>query len=561
MNTCSNCGAAGEHIVLKCARCCELKLPSVYYCSKICQKENWKSHKEFHKVQKEKQEAMDRVAEAEQRQDKTIVQVLDFGESFETREEYAMLCGKAVMKIEEQNYRRAEKLCLKAIELMPRRPDAYTYLGVVYERANQLEKALPLILKALECYEALSREQPHQSWWSDRGWAKALWNALNVMDRLPNATRPTWWTDAELLERSAKAVAAAPQDAHSHALRGRVLSGMPPSRTWECGLRSAADMQEGAEHMRRAAQLAKLDESGVYRHLKHWDELAQKAEGAVERIKEQGGSGARWKASGDRWQLQVAVVKPRDEVPPDQEILEATDPGISRLSVWPNQLHADANLVTDHSRQHGVHLIRTTGEETELSQRLCSVAVACAHEPQETSHFCFLLGVLGDDTNFSDTLATTVVLAYLTHGGQADASDERGMSLLKMGAAGGRAEACKLLLQRGANPNLVCAADPELGSPLMAAAIEGHTSTIRVLLEFAADASLRDFEGRTALELAERQHSRTIDEQTDDEARLRHRRAPAAVALLRQHAAKMGQGSAPPLHHEPEGNGNNCVLQ
>jgi tetratricopeptide (TPR) repeat protein len=564
VHECGNCGAVGEHIVSKCERCVKRNLPPVFYCNTTCQAEHWETHKEFHKAQKRQsvdQEGIDKFP------DQIFGGVLDSSEPLEVRQEYADLCGKATVAVEAKNYRRAEKKCLEAIELVPSLPQAYGLLGGVYERANQREKALPLVLQALECYEASSREKPEHAWWSDLNAGLQLWNALNLIDKLPDVTPPTWWTDAELLERSAKAFGSLPQAfskaeaptlAGVQALRGRVLSGVHLG-AWEGGLRSVADMREGANCLRRTHALAHQfgESEPICAQFREFDKLAQHVEGAIERIEAANGVGGRWKASGGMWQLQVGVVKHLDEVPDGTTIASAADPGFCRLSKQPQPPRSSETdpgvgvgepaasrierstsscvVVPDKRRTHGVRLVRTPHEERGLTQHLCRVAVDVANGSESTS---LLFGILGDDSNISEAAATAAVRTYLDHGGQVDASLDT--TLLKIAAMSGRAGICNLLLQQGANANLVLEGDSEQGSPLMAAAIDGHASVIRVLLEGKADPSLRDFEGRTALELAERNESPSILEQMDDsernEALLRQERKPAAAALLRQHA-------------------------
>ena len=58
------------------------------------------------------------------------------------------------------------------------------------------------------------------------------------------------------------------------------------------------------------------------------------------------------------------------------------------------------------------------------------------------------------------------------------------------------------LLKHQADPNLASSDEFER-TPLMSAAIGGHTKTIRILLDSGADASLKDKLGRTALMHAE----------------------------------------------------------
>ena len=97
---------------------------------------------------------------------------------------------------------------------------------------------------------------------------------------------------------------------------------------------------------------------------------------------------------------------------------------------------------------------------------------------------------------------TTEVVAWLEQGGQVDARcAEQGSATLLMAAANnGQTLLVRLLLRRNASLDLQ---DIDGGTALMCAAYGGHTATVQALLEAGADASLYDDCGRTALQWAE----------------------------------------------------------
>ena len=89
----------------------------------------------------------------------------------------------------------------------------------------------------------------------------------------------------------------------------------------------------------------------------------------------------------------------------------------------------------------------------------------------------------------------------LTSGSEIDAQGTRGETAIYLAAAGGQAQVVSALLAAGANPNL---ATLELRTPLQRAAMEGSLETVKVLLKGGADATAKDKQGRSALDLAER---------------------------------------------------------
>ena len=163
---------------------------------------------------------------------------------------------------------------------------------------------------------------------------------------------------------------------------------------------------------------------------------------------------------------------------------------------------------------------------------LCKMAAEVANGSRE---FSLMLGVVGEGDTSSRvrTAAVYVVLEYIQHGGEVDAFEEPAcLTLLRMSAMSGQAAVCKLLLCNGANPDLLVGGYP--ATALMSAALEGWPAVVQVLLEAKADTSLRDFQGKTALDLAET----GVGEGEGDQ--------PAAAALLRQHAAMSQAAASPP---------------
>nr|CAA9211039.1 hypothetical protein AVDCRST_MAG63-1557 [uncultured Armatimonadetes bacterium] len=94
------------------------------------------------------------------------------------------------------------------------------------------------------------------------------------------------------------------------------------------------------------------------------------------------------------------------------------------------------------------------------------------------------------------------VVAFLDAGAEpGGAKAENGMTMLMYAAYGGRAEAARLLLGRGADPNAATASGL---TALMYAqqSFDGHPDAVRVLLEHGADPNAATDDGWTALMMA-----------------------------------------------------------
>lgn len=124
-----------------------------------------------------------------------------------------------------------------------------------------------------------------------------------------------------------------------------------------------------------------------------------------------------------------------------------------------------------------------------------------------------------------------LVRRLLREGARVDTRDTGGGNVLTYAAAGGNVEVVRLLLQRGADPDVqdkfvgmrcffpadgpdcyATGTGSTMGrTPLMIAAARGDTAIVRVLLEAGADASRRDADGATALQLARQQdHAQVV---------------------------------------------------
>ena len=128
------------------------------------------------------------------------------------------------------------------------------------------------------------------------------------------------------------------------------------------------------------------------------------------------------------------------------------------------------------------------------------------------------------------------VTAWLNEGGGVDAhcAERYGFTLLMAAALGGQKTMLRMLLRRGASINLQ---DSNGFTALMGAAVRGHTTIAQALLDAKADVSLQDTyrtlqdtSGRTALTWAEQ------------------RKHTATAQLLRQHTRQQARGRPFDLH-------------
>ncbi|MBZ4322124.1 ankyrin repeat domain-containing protein [Streptomyces huiliensis] len=87
------------------------------------------------------------------------------------------------------------------------------------------------------------------------------------------------------------------------------------------------------------------------------------------------------------------------------------------------------------------------------------------------------------------------VRALLRGGADPGAADGDGMTALYAAAVNGHTELVRLLLEAGAAPDAESAGAGSEGTPLCAAACWGHVGTVRLLLAHGADPGLREEDG------------------------------------------------------------------
>lgn len=103
---------------------------------------------------------------------------------------------------------------------------------------------------------------------------------------------------------------------------------------------------------------------------------------------------------------------------------------------------------------------------------------------------------------------TEILKTLLKQGAEVNARDKDGKSALYYAATYGHADHVKLLLDNGADVNVVGLKVP--WTPLIAASYYGHTEIVRLLLEVGADTTVRDRDRQTALSYAQQQGHKEI---------------------------------------------------
>ena len=104
--------------------------------------------------------------------------------------------------------------------------------------------------------------------------------------------------------------------------------------------------------------------------------------------------------------------------------------------------------------------------------------------------------------------APNVVKALVEHGADVNVVDNYGNSPLIDAAADKFSPSGRLLLAHGANPNVRHSLSCK--TPLMEAAQSGNTALVQALLEKKADLTLKDAQGKTALDFAREYDRRKI---------------------------------------------------
>jgi ankyrin repeat protein len=113
-----------------------------------------------------------------------------------------------------------------------------------------------------------------------------------------------------------------------------------------------------------------------------------------------------------------------------------------------------------------------------------------------------------------------VVRVLLEGGGNVERVDAYRSTALRQAAWIGRLDVCRLLLDWGAEVDPL---SKLRNTPLIWAAWEGHLSVLKLLVERGADVSLKNVDGDTASDFAQREGKRDVAEWLDSVSRRKQR--------------------------------------
>ena len=297
---CVACGSAAApgKTLLKCMLCSDRKLPGGYYCSRKCQKADWKAHKAWHKLQASVTEqhehdqqtappqapvAADKQAEVDEAAVANHAYYIRMLEpSLPTSEaltraksqllhsrtptgDLLLLYNKAAELRDEGDLSKATRGFKMAIKLEPLSPYAYDALADVLSRSHNGPGAASAWMQAMDRYPTCCLH-----------WATCVARVYDILNRpLPDKPPfPSWWNDDSLKTLSKLVVGATRPDetnvstadrVYALAMRAEVLSCIGPPRLimghvsmpqWTLGSRTLDELREGGEYFSAAAKLA-----------------------------------------------------------------------------------------------------------------------------------------------------------------------------------------------------------------------------------------------------------------------------------------------------------------
>ena len=230
-----------------CDMCRDEKLPTTYLCGKDCPANPgaWDMHGLFHKKLRKHRRAW-KDGGATQRQHRDLAE-REARRAAQTGDKYQELLAEGTRFMAKEDYRKAAKANREAIALRPDRPTAYFNLGNALINSGHHTEAGQCFLEAMERFPAGSEH-----------WASATAKVFVVLHAQRESgnevATPEWWNDEGLKAFSARVVKTAPNDGGASIMRAVVLSGQCDG-AWKVGPRSAAELNEAAEHFERAAVL------------------------------------------------------------------------------------------------------------------------------------------------------------------------------------------------------------------------------------------------------------------------------------------------------------------
>jgi len=156
---------------------------------------------------------------------------------------YSKLMAEGTQHRSNEDWHNASRCYREAIALRPELPEAYFNLGNLLSRLSHTMESAVMFLEAKERMPVGSET-----------WARATAAAFDML-RLTECdyvAKPEWWNDESLKALSASVMSSAPNDVRANLMRAVVLSGTHYG-VWDVRHRSAAELNEAAEHFERAA--------------------------------------------------------------------------------------------------------------------------------------------------------------------------------------------------------------------------------------------------------------------------------------------------------------------
>ena len=200
-----------------CDKCLDLKLPTTYLCGVNCPANPgaWQLHGVFHKkLRKQRKLAEDGGVRQQGNREAAEEQARLAARSGDAYDE---LLAEGARYASKEDWRKAAKICRKAIALRPNMPEAYHNLGLMLSTSGHIVEATQRYLEAKERYPVGSDD-----------WAKATASAFDTLrlKECDKVAKPEWWNDEGLKALSARVVRAAPNEATAHSMRAAVLCGL-----------------------------------------------------------------------------------------------------------------------------------------------------------------------------------------------------------------------------------------------------------------------------------------------------------------------------------------------
>jgi ankyrin repeat protein len=128
----------------------------------------------------------------------------------------------------------------------------------------------------------------------------------------------------------------------------------------------------------------------------------------------------------------------------------------------------------------------------------------------------------GADVNAKDNIGSTplhrvvvsdeeskrsnIAKVLIEHGADVNARNHQGLTPLHMATTLGKVDVTKVLLENGADPNVTL----QSLTPLHVAAFAGYSDIVELLLKHGADPSIRDSDGKTALDFARESNRKDV---------------------------------------------------